>query len=62
LNKIPHVLTTEDEETYKTLINGYNELRHQQRWPKISVDDLLEWENYKKYVIEKISSKIKENK
>jgi hypothetical protein len=59
---IPQKLTKEDESVYTTLIEGYNTMRHNQRWTKVSVADILEWENYKAHVINRIATKIKENK
>jgi hypothetical protein len=61
LRNIPELLTTEEQQTYNILIEGYNTLRHKQLWPRVSMADILEWENYKKHVIARISERITQN-
>ena len=62
MRNFPDVLSEEEKKTFAIMIDGYNELRHRQLWPIMSSADIMEWENYKRVLINKITKSIKENK
>jgi hypothetical protein len=53
---IKNILTDHEAVAFDALIDGYNDYRHGQNWPIMSKTDLLQWENFKKTIIERVAA------
>ncbi len=55
-------IVPEEKRVLELLIDGYNNFRHNQGWPMVSVVDLLYWEEWKANFCDKPKKKPLEDK
>jgi hypothetical protein len=53
-------ISPEDQQALDVLFDGYNNWRKQKGWSKISTEDIMQWEGYKRMVLGRIASRVSE--